>query len=484
MSTEAASGAEFLDLDAVGLAALIAAGEVSPMEVLDATIERIERLDPEINAIIHRRFERARAEVEAGLADGPFTGVPITIKDLWPTSAGDPFHLGVRGMKDAKYCHPTDSNLVTRYREAGFVIVGRTNTPELGLSATTEPLAYGPTRNPWNLDYGPGGSSGGAAASVAAGITTVANASDGGGSIRIPAAHCGLVGLKVSRGRTSMGPMAEEWGSSVQHCVARTVRDTATVLDASCGHFMGDGVVAPVPPNSFAYYVGTDPGSLRIGYTTHSRDGVDTAPECADATVKLAELLESLGHQVESDQSPDALHGSAESQSMAPITGVGVKAHLKMLGDLIGRPLEEDDVEPGTWLMAQMGDSVSGLDYAAAAQAQHKYRRRMLSWWEQDWDLLLTPTTAHSAPRLGEIVPTDDNPFQSLLGSIPHAAFTSAFNITGQPAISIPAGFTSEGLPLGAQLVAAYGREDQLIAVAAQLETALGWAGKRPTPRG
>ena len=232
--------------DAVGLADLIRHGDLSPVEAVQATINRIEALDGELNAVIHRQFDKALdLATSPDLPDGPFRGVPMLIKDLWSEEAGQPHHCGVQALRDAKLTSTIDSNLVKRYREAGFISVGRTNTPELGLVATTEPLAYGPSRNPWNTDYGTGGSSGGSAAAVASGMVPAANASDGGGSIRIPAAMCGLVGLKPSRGRISMGPVKEEWGVSVQHVVCHTMRDCAGILDATAIPFLGDGVVAP-----------------------------------------------------------------------------------------------------------------------------------------------------------------------------------------------------------------------------------------------
>ena len=468
---------ELARLDATAQADLVRTGQITPVELVEAAIRRVEAVDGEINAVIHRRFEEAIAEASDGLPEGPFHGVPITLKDLWPSSAGDPFHQGVRGMLDADYRHPADSNLVQRYREAGFVIIGRTNTPEMGLSATTEPLSQGPTRNPWNTSRGPGGSSGGAAASVAAGMTAIANASDGGGSIRIPAAHCGLVGLKPSRGRISMGPMQDEWGNSVQHVVCHSVRDSAAVLDATARPFVTDGVVAPTHVDSFAAQIGADPGSLRIGVTTESRAEIATHPDCAAAALKVAKILESLGHMVTGD-SPGAFHRSEATRAMGILTAVSTRSALTELGEMAGRAFTADDVEPGTWLLAEMAESITGVQVIEAQAAQHRHRRDLCSWWE-DFDLLLTPTTAVPPPIIGDMRATTEEPFKTQLESIPHATFTSQFNASGQPALSLPAGFTEDRLPLGAQLVAAYGREDLLIAVGAQLEQQLTWADTR-----
>ena len=288
---------ELAQVDAVGLAALIRDGQLSPVEAVQATIDRIERLDGEINAVIHRQFDQALAlAASPDLPDGPFRGVPMLIKDLWATEAGQPHHGGVQALKDAGFTADEDANLVTRYKEAGFVLVGRTNTPELGLVATTEPTSTGPCRNPWNTGYSTGGSSGGAAAAVATGMVPAANASDGGGSIRIPAAMCGLVGLKPSRGRVSQGPR-EEWSLSCQHVVCHTMRDTATILDACAIPFPGDGVVAPDHGRPYAERVGTDPGRLRIGLMADNHR-VPTHADCEEAARRTADLLSDLGHQV------------------------------------------------------------------------------------------------------------------------------------------------------------------------------------------
>jgi amidase len=466
-------------LDATALAAAIRAGELSPAEAVEAAIRRIESLDPRINAVIHRRFERALAEAaDPTLPDGPFRGVPFLLKDLWPTSAGDPLHMGVRALAEAGYRHPSDSNIVTAYRRAGFVILGRTNTPELGLVATTEPLVYGPTRNPWDTDRGVGGSSGGSAAAVAAGMVPAANASDGGGSIRIPAAMCGLVGLKPSRGRVSMGPMQDEWGLSVQHVVCHTVRDCAGILDVSDHPFPGDGVIAPKPVGSWSEVVGRDPGRLRVGLCARS-PSVETHPDCEAAAREAARLLESLGHEVH-EAWPAVLERSAElGATFTKVWAASARAALVTVGRLIGRELGEGDVEPGTWALAAMGEGVRAADLIVAQADLAAVRRELAWWWADGFDLLVTPTTAAPQPRIGELVPTPDDPTRGLFGSLPYATFTSLFNTSGQPAISLPLGRGGDGLPLGVQLVAAYGREDLLLAVAAQLEAEVRWAERR-----
>ena len=466
---------DYLAHDAVGLAGLVRAGDVTPRELTEAAIRRIEAGNGALNAVIHPLFDKALAAADSpDLPDGPFRGVPMLLKDLWPASAGDPVHFGMAAMRDAGYTHPTDGNQVVRLREAGFTFVGRTNTPELGLVATTEPLAYGPTRNPHNTDHGPGGSSGGSAAAVASGMVPVAGAGDGGGSIRIPAALCGLVGLKPSRGRVSNGPTADEWGLTVLHVLSRTVRDCAAVLDAEAVPFPGDGVIAPSPDVSFAEAARRAPGRLRVGLRIEPPGNVEVHPDCAAATERAAALLEQLGHTVEG-AGPAALGDERLMTGFAKTWGVGAASSLDGLGRLIGRPLTADDVEPATWFMAERGWETLATDLVKVDFAQQRFRRAMARWWADGWDILVTPTTAQPAPRLGELVPTPDEPLRGPIGSIPYGTYTLPFNLTGQPAISVPMGQTTDGLPLGAQLIAAYGREDLLLQVAAQLEATNPW---------
>ena len=466
-------------VDAVGLAAMIRAGNLSAVEAVQATIDRIERLDGDLNAVIHRQFDRAlHLAASDDLPDGPFRGVPMLIKDLWAEEAGQPQHGGMQALKDAGFTADADSNLVTRYKQAGFINVGRTNTPELGLVATTEPRSYGPTRNPWNPGHGPGGSSGGAAAAVASGMVPAANASDGGGSIRIPAAMCGLVGLKPSRGRISQGPK-EEWSFSCQHVVTHTMRDTAAILDACAIPFPGDGVVAPDHGRPYVERVGADPGSLRIGLMPDNHR-VPTHADCEAATRRTADLLADMGHEVVESR-PEAFGQIGELKDLAWAFilnwSVGAVVSLETLGARLGRTVTADDVEPGTWFLAERGRGFTAPDYARAQAVMGTWRRALATWWE-DFDLLLTPTTAAPPPPLGELTPTDEDPVRGSKGSVPYSVYTSPFNTSGQPAISLPLG-SSDGLPVGVQLVAAYGREDLLIAVGAQLEAEVRWSEHR-----
>ncbi|MYC45200.1 MAG: amidase [Acidimicrobiia bacterium] len=473
---------DYVAHDAVGLAALVRAREVSPRELTEAAIGRIEARNGELNAVIHPLFEKALAAADSpDLPDGPFRGVPMLLKDLWPASAGDLVHLGMAVLRDAGYVHPTDGNQVTCLRRAGFVFPGRTNTPELGLVATTEPLAYGPTRNPWNTGRGPGGSSGGSAAAVVSGMVPVAGAGDGGGSIRIPAALCGLVGLKPSRGRVSNGPREDESGLSVVHVLSRTVRDTAALLDAEAVPFPGDTVIAPRPERPFAELMFRKPGRLRIGLWVDSPgDGrVEVDPECVAAAERAALLLEGLGHTVEAT-GPAALSDERLLANFAKTWGVSTAFALDEVGEMIGRPITPEDVEPATWFSAERGRKTPATDMLKTQTATQLFGRAMAAWWADGWDLLITPTTARPAPEIGELVSTPDNLLASFINSLPYGTFTLPFNLTGQPAISIPMGHTADGLPLGAQLAAAYAREDVLLQVAAQIEDAAPWPHLAP----
>ena len=472
-------GNELARVDAVGLAELIRKGELSPVELIDDTIERIEALDPQLNAVIHPSFDEARNAAARAIPDGPFRGVPMMMKDLWPAQAGQPFHQGVKALKNAGYRATVDANIVTVYRRAGFIQVGRTNTPEMGLAATTEPEAYGATHNPWDLERGPGGSSGGAAAAVAAGMLPAANASDGGGSIRIPAAMCGLVGLKPSRGRVSMGPHSDEWGNSVQHVVCHTVRDCAAILDATAYPFPGDGVIAPPPPAPYAEMALQDPGRLRVGLLDESvRSGIPIDPEVARAVRDAGALLERLGHEVTPD-SPAALHNEDLIKGSGAQWAAGVAAALEQFAEWLGREITADDVEPATWLLAQRGQATRAVTTARAARQAMVFRHEMADWWAGGYDLLLAPTCLRPAPMLGESSGPPDDPFANVHVTLAYSTLTAPFNTTGQPAVSLPLARNAEGLPIGIQLIAAYGRDHVLLQVAAQLEHEVHWADRR-----
>lgn len=467
-------------MDAVDQAALVASGEVSPGELLEAAIERIERIDPAINAVVIRWFDHARETARGDLPDGPFRGVPFLIKDLFATYAGQRISNGNVALKEAHVISDADTTLVSRHRRAGLVIAGRTNSPELGSVPTTEPVAWGPTHNPWDTTRTPGGSSGGAAAAVASGMVPFAHASDGGGSIRIPAACCGLVGLKPSQGRITLGPIRAETGLSVEHCVSRTVRDSAALLDATCGPGIGDSVIAPAPARPYVEELGAATGRLRIGILDHHPQGGSVAPECTASARAVGSLLESLGHTVEPGW-PKALDDNAFGTFFGALWSAQMGLSRRLFADQLGRPLTDDDLEPLNRVQADFADNFSSVDYALALSAVSKYRRAMQSWWHQGWDLLLTPTLAELPLPLGTIGIDPQNPMSAMQRAGEFVPFTPPFNMSGQPAVSLPLEWTPDGLPVGVQLVAAYGREDLLFRVASQLEQAKPWAERTPS---
>jgi amidase len=467
-------------LDATAQAELVRSGQASPVELLDAAIERIEAGDGTINAVVLRWFDDARATAASpDLPDGAFRGVPFLLKDLWAHFAGQPLTNGNQALAAARPVSTTDTTLVARHRAAGLVVAGRTNSPELGSVPVTEPLAYGPTRNPWDLERTPGGSSGGAAAAVAAGFVPFAHASDGGGSIRIPASCCGLVGLKTSQGRITTGPYRAETGLGVEHCVSRTVRDTARLLDATAGPGIGDNVLAPPPARPYADEVGADPGRLRIGILDHDPRGGTVDPECARAVQVTAALLESLGHHVE-PAFPAVLGDTSMGARFMAQWATNMATGLAAFGEQLGRELGPDDVEPVNWAQAQFARSASAVDLASAQAAIAAFRRRVQQWWADGWDILLSPTVAELPPRIGEHDATPDDPMAPMRRAAQWVAFTGAFNMSGQPAISLPMHWSAGGLPVGVQLVAAYGRDDLLVRLASQLEAAAPWADRHP----
>jgi amidase len=471
-------------LDATAQSALVRAGDVKPRELVEAAIAHIETVNPTVNAVIHPRFERALDEA-SDPADGPFRGVPIVVKDHDGPLDGEPYHHGNRLLRASGAVADHDSWLIARLKAAGFIVVGKTNTPEFGLLPTTEPTAYGPTRNPWDTRRSSGGSSGGTAAAVAAGMVALGHGGDGGGSIRIPASMCGLFGLKPTRGRVSLGPdTGEDWsGLVVRHVITRSVRDSASVLDVLAGAMHGDPYAAAPPPRPFAREVGDERRRLRIGVRASRAPAglAEVAPECVDAATDAAELLQSLGHDVV-DDSPDALDDLAALASFSVIQATAVAHDVDALSRVAGRAVGPDDVESLTWALHEAGRAISAAEYVAAREVMHAWSRRVAPWWNRDggFDLLLTPTTAEPAPLLGDIDADGPNPERALARIVPFGIFTAPFNVTGQPAVSVPLR-TSAGLPIGVQLVAASGREDLLLRVAAELETARPWPGVAPT---
>lgn len=462
-------------MDATDQAALVARGEVTPSELLEAAIERIERSNPALNAVVIEWFDHARSvAADPDLPAGAFHGVPFLLKDLYTSFAGQTLSNGNVALKAAAKIDTADTTLVARFKAAGLVIAGRTNSSEMGSLPTTQPLAWGPTRNPWALDRTPGGSSGGAAAAVAAGMVPFANASDGGGSIRIPASCCGLVGLKPSQGRISVGPARAETGLGVELCVSRTVRDTARLLDAVGGPGVGDSVIAPAPLRPYTEEVGADPGRLRIGLLDVHPRGEFVHEDCVAAVRAAASMLEGLGHFVEPAW-PACLADTTLVQKFMALWATQMAMAVRGFGETLGREMTAADIEPVNWVLVQQAQRLTAVDHAAAQAAGWAFRRALQQWWADGWDLLLTPTLTEPPLPLTEFENDPEQPTAPMRRAGQFAVFTPPFNMSGQPAISLPLHRNAEGLPIGVQLAAAYGREDVLIRVAAQLESAHPW---------
>jgi amidase len=470
-------------MDATAQAELVQRREVSARDLVDEAIGRIERLNPDLNAVIHERFERARVEAASYSGpDGPFAGVPFLVKDLVAHSAGDPFHEGIKTLADRGFIEDADTELVRRFHSVGFITVGRTNTSELGLLPLTEPASYGATRNPWDRERSTLGSGGGSAAAVAAGIVPVAHSNDGGGSIRLPASACGLVGLKPSRGRVTLGP---DFGDLASGCLAefvitRSIRDAACLLDVVANPpSIGEPYVAPSPDGSFIDAC-RSAGSLRIGVMTSSPGGrTDVHPDCVTAVDITARLLGDLGHHVE-ESHPSAIDEADFGRFAAVLMPCAFAAFaLDWWERRTGIRLGPDDVEAWTWMCAERGRRIDAGRYLSSVEWIQAWTRRMASWWAESFDLLLTPTAPVLPPLLGTVVDPED-PAATGRRSAELIPFTYPFNMTGQPAISLPLHWNGDGHPIGVQLVAAPGREDHLFRAAWQLEQFQPWFHRHP----
>ena len=476
---------DLADLDTIGVATAIQAGQLHPREAVEAAIARIEAGNSKVNAVISERFEAALEEAEGPLPSGAFRGVPILLKDLTAQMAGEPNYLGNRLLRDIDHRATTDSHVVKRLRRAGFIVLGRTNTPEFGSAPTTEPLAFGPTRNPWDLECSTGGSSGGSAAAVAAGFVTVAHGSDGGGALRSPASCCGLFGLKPSRGRVSKGPQAGEgWGgASTEGFLTRTARDAAAVLDVLAGPEAGDPYVAPPPSRPFALQMLDQLPRLRVGVMDRAPiNHTDSA--CVAAVGKAADLLSNLGHDVTAAH-PAAFVESRSSDYYTTLLSVASAQNLAHWERELGREFHPHEIEVTNELFASLGREVSGVAYLDALGWVHGWSRRMAQFWApetdggQGFDLLLTPTLTRPPARLGELVPSAEDP-TSAMKSIAHwIAFMPQFNMTGQPAMSVPMHWSDDGLPIGVQIVGPAFGEGLLLALAARLQAATRWDQRR-----
>jgi amidase len=467
---------EYEAYDAVGLAELVASGEVSAGEVLGAAIARCEIRNPALNAVVLELYDHGREMADSALPKGPLAGAPYLIKDLGAAIAGTPTTGGSKFMTDV--VPDSDSETVKRLKAAGMAIFGKTNTCEFGMSITCEPQLYGPTINPWDGDVTPGGSSGGAASAVAARIVPAAHASDGFGSIRVPASCCGLVGMKPTRGRNSFSPgLGERMGGIVaEHTVSITVRDHAAILDATAGPAPGDPYYAPPPVRPFLYEVGVDPGRLRIAYTYGGDTGAKCDGEHARVLDETLSVLGGIGHEVVEADPPLV---NDEMQEIFRTLMASNAAQTIRLHPTKGRLPEPGEVERVVAATAEMGESVTGYDVFLAQGRMHAAARRMAAFHDS-YDVLLTPGLGHMPPKLGwlDMMMDDANEYWDRVAAF--SPFTVWFNLTGQPAISLPVGTTEEGFPVSVHAVGRFADEATLFRLSAQLETAMPWRDRRP----
>jgi amidase len=489
---------EFSEFDAIGLAELVRKREVSPAELCEEVIERIERVNPRLNAVIAKLYDRALAHANGTPSTGPFAGVPFLLKDLLSPLAGVPFTSGSRMYKNFVPKH--DAEMVKRYRAAGFNIVGKTSTPEFGILPVTEPVLFGPCRNPWDLSRTPGGSSGGAAAMVAAGVVPAAHGGDGGGSIRIPASCCGIFGLKPTRGRNPAGPDASEhWlGMAIEHVLSRTVRDSAAILDVTSGPEATSPYWAPPPHRPFLEEVNTPPGRLRIAFTEIPHLPGEVHADCHAALRDAVKLCQELGHEVV-DASP-ALDAELLGTAFFTVVAGSIAAGISLAQRELGRRPARDDLEIATWLGGLLGQQMSAGDAIAAQQTLQHYARIVHEFFA-DYDVLLTPTLGSPPLKIGELEPRGaERLAHSTIANLKFGSvlrlrrvinatvnrvfafvpFTPLANITGQPSMSVPLYWNSGGLPIGTNFTARFGDEATLFRLAAQLETARPWIKRRP----
>jgi len=455
-------------MDAIAQAELVRSGEASAGELTTAALERIERLNPDLACVVSVIADAAEAAA-GDLPDGPLRGVPVLMKDLGQEIAGVRQTNGSRALRDHIADH--DSEMTARYRAAGAVFVGKTSSPEFGNHSTSEPEVHGPCRNPWDRDRTAGGSSGGSAAAVAVGMAPVAGASDGAGSIRIPASCCGVYGLKPTRARISFAPDHGDplWGLAVVHAVTRSVRDSALLLDVSAGPAPGDPNIAPAPSRPYLDEVGADPGRLRIGWSAKAPTGTPVDPECVAAVESTAALLSELGHELE-EAAPD-FDPSVLVDDLLTIWAVGNTQTHDELARELGRPIGRDELEITTWELVEHGQAVTGVQLADAVSAAQRESRRVAAFFQR-YDLWLTPTLAQPPLELGALNRSMGSGPDWWKMDLEFNPFNAVANMTGQPAASLPLHLSADGLPIGTMLTARFGREDTLLRVSAQLESA------------
>lgn len=461
--------------DALGLAEMVRRGDTSPAELVEAAITLIDRLNPKLNAVIHRLYDMARSSAGAVDRNAPFAGVPFLLKELATSWDGAPNTNSSFYLKDV--VSNFDTEAVRRMKAAGLVLVGKSNAPENGWSITTEPKLYGATKNPWKEGITPGGSSGGTAAAVAARMVPIGEASDGAGSIRIPASCCGVVGLKPSRGRVTLAPFGDFWyGGAYFLCCSRTVRDTAAYLDALAGALPGDPYTPPTPEDSWLALSARAPKKLRVGYSVTPPNGTPIGAEPKAAVLAAARALEALGHSVEEHDM--ALAANEAWKTYTDMTCVQTAAMFGVLEGFIGRPVTPEDVEPVTWAIIERGRSTSGIAHINDVE-QIRQLSRSIAGDLAPYDIFLTPTLTQLPRPLGfyDMSETDLDRYNAKWAD---SAFAFPFNISGQPAISLPLHWTAEGIPVGVQLVGRYGDEATVLAVSTQLEQQMPWKDRRP----
>jgi amidase len=468
---------ELAFMDATAQAELVRRREVKPIELVDAAIKRIERLNPTLNAVVTPMYEEARAIAKGTLPDGPFTGVPFLLKDLLASYKGVRMASGSVFQRDFVPDH--DSELVARLKQAGLIIIGKTNTPELGILPTTEPRLFGPSRNPWDTGRTTGGSSGGTAAAVASGMVPMAHGNDGGGSIRIPASCCGLFGLKPTRARNSLGPDCGDIfsGLVVEHALTRSVRDSAALLDATSEPDVGDPYSAPPPKRPFLIEVNADPEPLRIAFTTAAATGAAVHPDCVAAVRDAAALCDDLGHEVV--EAHLEIPGELLTQCFMTLWSAGCAWMIDGMAQPSGRTPTPDQFETLTWGLYEMGRTQTASAYLLAVTGLQRISRQIAQFF-REYDVLITPTLAEPPVPLGTFDSPPDDPLRGLMRAGQFVPFTPICNVTGQPAMSVPLYWNSDGLPVGVHFIGRFGDEATLFRLAAQLESACPWANRRP----
>lgn len=489
---------EYDQYDAVGLAKLVREKKISPIELCEEAISRIEKLNPVLNAVINPMFDIGREAAKKAIPEGTFAGVPFLMKDLISAYAGVKLTSGCRAYRD--YVPDYDSELVKRFKKSGLITLGKTNTPEFGLMGITEPELYGPTRNPWNIGYTPGGSSGGSAAAVASGMVPMASGGDGGGSIRIPSAFCALFGLKPSRGRTPTGPQyGELWqGAAVEHVLTRSVRDSAAMLDILCGADVGAPYIIKPPERPYIDEINREPGSLKIAFNTESPIGMGTHEYCREAVYETARLLEELGHKVQ--EAKPQLDGIKLANSYFTLYFGEIAADIELARTILKKKINRNDFEISTWFFGELGHLYSAMDFVQVMR-EWDIAARIMGRFHLKYDLYLTPTVAFPPAKIGELLPKSyEKAAMKILsvlnlGALAKASgminkiaiktlaktpFTQIANFTGQPAMNIPLHWDKNGMPCGVQFIAPFGEEAILFRLAAQLEKAKPWFDKRP----